>query len=52
MRQMSGVNSQIDKERERQKAMLRDRQEKKKVKHVEHELLASEMVREASLLGE
>lgn len=52
MKRMSSAHTQIDKERERQKAMLRDRQEKKKVTQGENAKTASAIVREATAIEE
>jgi hypothetical protein len=52
MKRMSSAHTQIDRERERQKAILRERQEKKKVRQDENEKTATAMVREATVMEE
>jgi len=50
MKHMSGAHTQIDKERERQKALLRQRQEQKKAKQDQEGKFADALIREASVL--
>ena len=52
MKHMSGANNVIDKERERQHTILREKKERQKIKHDQNEKTAFAIVREATLIEE